>query len=501
MANAIDAFFISLGVEPKGVTEGMNKVESTIQNSFKNIASFIAPILGAVGFGAITKDYLAVADAMGKFSDSVGENIEDVHAWGEAVTRAGGNVDSFQASLAALGEKVAEYATLDSGEAKNIFEQWGIKAKDAEGNIKKTTDILLELSEKTQELSKAEFVGLARKLGIDQGTIMLLQSGKGAVEDLIRRQKELGVYTKEDALIAAKANDAISDLGQAFKAMTAIFLRVAVPALQVFVEILTKVVVWIKENQTFTLAFIGLLAAAITAKLLPVLAKLAIAGFRAILPWTPLIAILGALALVIDDLITYINGGESSLESFWSLFGTGEEISANLSKALQFLKDVFQQFKGTIIALTAAFVGLKIAMQFFSLGNPIVAAIMGIAAAIGIAIDNIDLLKEKFYQFVGWAKDLWGTVKGWFGFGDDKNQGVENAANNLKPLDSTLSISSEVRNRPNNINNDTQLNISTLTINTQATDSTEIASDINSALSKELSRGLAIGSNTGVAQK
>lgn len=366
MATVIDSLFISLGVVPKGVSEGMSKAENTIQSSLKNIASFIAPLLGAVGFGAITKQYLESADALGKFSDSVGENIEDVHAWGEAVTRAGGNVDDFQASLAALGEKVAEYATLDSGEAKNIFEQWGIKAKDAEGHIKKTTDILLELSEKTQELSKAEFVGLARKLGIDQGTIMLLQSGKGAVEELIRRQKELGVYTKEDALIAAKANDAISDLGQAFKAMTAIFLQVAVPALQVLVEILTKIVVWIKENQTFTLAFIGLLAAAITAKLLPVLAKLTLAGIKAMAPWAPLIAVLGGLALVIDDLITYINGGESSLEPFWSLFGTGEEISTNLSKALQFVKDTVQKFTGTIVALTTAFVALKVAMQFFS---------------------------------------------------------------------------------------------------------------------------------------
>lgn len=124
MATVIDSLFISLGVVPKGVSEGMSKAENTIQSSLKNIASFIAPLLGAVGFGAITKQYLESADALGKFSDSVGENIEDVHAWGEAVTRAGGNVDGFQASLVALGEKVAEYATLDSGEAKNIFEQW-----------------------------------------------------------------------------------------------------------------------------------------------------------------------------------------------------------------------------------------------------------------------------------------------------------------------------------------------------------------------------------------
>lgn len=74
-------------------------------------------------------------------------------------------------------------------------------------------------------------------------------------------------------------------------------------------------------------------------------------------------------------------------------------------------------------------------MQFFSVGNPMVAAIMGIAAAIGLAIDNIDLLKEKFYQFVGWAQELWTTVKSWFGFGDENAKNIETATKNLKPIE------------------------------------------------------------------
>lgn len=501
MATVVDSLFISLGVDPKGVSEGMNKAESTIQNSLKNIASFIAPLLGAVGFGAITKDYLAVADAMGKFSDSIGANIEDVHAWGEAVVRSGGDAKGFQNTLSSLTSNLTHIATVGTSRIKPFFDELGISAKDSNGKIREAFEILPELAEKFEKMSKSESLGFGQKIGLDHGTIMLLQSGREAVEDLVRRQKELGVYTKEDAQITARMNDAVSDMGQAFKALSAIFLRIAVPALNFFVDILTRMIVWIKNNQTFTLTFITLLATAIGAKLLPVLAKLAIAGFRAILPWAPLIAILGGLALVIDDLISYINGGESSLESFWSLFGTGEEISAALSNSLQFLIGVFQKFTATIVSLTTAFVALKVAMRYFAIGNPIIAVVLGIAMAIGLVIDNFDFLKEKFFEFVGWAKELWSTVKGWFGFGDENIQGPDNASKNLKSLDSTLSISSDVRNRPNNINNDTQLSISSITINTQATNATGIANDINSALSKELSRGLAFSANTGVAQK
>lgn len=81
-----------------------------------------------------------------------------------------------------------------------------------------------------------------------------------------------------------------------------------------------------------------------------------------------------------------------------------------------------------------------------------VAAIMGIAAAIGLAIDNIDLLKEKFYQFVGWAQELWTTVKSWFGFGDENAKNIETATKNLKPIEPSLTLSPAAIAKSNIIN-------------------------------------------------
>ena len=57
-------------------------------------------------------------------------------------------------------------------------------------------------------------------MGLDQATILLLQSGRGEVDKLVERQRALGVATAEDAAIAATFNDAMDDLGQVFGSLT-----------------------------------------------------------------------------------------------------------------------------------------------------------------------------------------------------------------------------------------------------------------------------------------
>lgn len=501
MATVIDSLFISLGVEPKGVVDGMQKAESTIQSGLKNIMGFIAPLIGAAGFGALISNYLKTADALGKFSDSIGANIEDVHAWGEAVIRSGGSAEGFQSTLQSLTSNLTHIATTGKSRMTPFFEAMGLQALDSSGKVRKAFDILPEIAEKFEKMSKAESLGYGQKLGLDQGTIMLLQSGRKAVEDLIKKQKELGVYTKEDALITAKANDAISDLGQAFKAMSAIFLRIAVPALQFLVEILTNMVKWIRENKTFTISFFTLLATIIAVKLIPVLYGLAAAGLRALAPFAPIIAIIGALALVIDDLIVYMKGGKSTLSAFWSLFGTGEEIMWALTTVSNFLLNIFTKFPKTIGLITAAFIALKIAMRFLTISNPFVFAIMAIVTAIGLLIDKLGGLKETFRKVSEFGKNMVNKVKGWFGIESSENTETPSSASTIHQIPSSLALSPSSINKSSTITSDTQLNISNLQINTQATDANGIAKGIGGALNTELTRGVVMSANTGVAQK
>lgn len=68
-------------------------------------------------------------------------------------------------------------------------------------------------------------------------------------------------------------------------------------------------------------------------------------------------------------------------------------------------------------------------------------------------------------------------------------------------MNPSLTLSPAAIAKSNTINTDTKLNISNLTVTTQATDAPGIANSIGGALHTELSRNIAITANTGVIQK
>lgn len=56
--------------------------------------------------------------------------------------------------------------------------------------------VLPELAESFEKLSKQESAALGQKLGLDQGTIMLLRRGRREVEDQIRIRRTWRCYCR-----------------------------------------------------------------------------------------------------------------------------------------------------------------------------------------------------------------------------------------------------------------------------------------------------------------
>lgn len=344
--NVIDTLFLALGVDAKGIDKGLNEARAKIQAGAQGLAnSLMAPFktaLGAVAaglsLGAVTNQYLQQADAIGKMADSIGVDMEELQAWGEAAARAGGSAQGFQQSLQSMNRSL-QLAAQGQGEAAKMFQAFGIKVTDATGKARDSFDVLRDLAGAMEGMDKQKAMGFGQRLGLDRGTIMLLQSGKVAVDDLIRRQKELGVYTKEDAEITAKANDAIADLGQSMKAAAAIFMRAIVPAITWVTEHLTALVQDFRKHKTFYLTALGAIAAFLTAKMIPTLVKIGLLNARIWAPYAVVAGVITGLALIFDDLWTYMNGGKSALEDYWKTLGTGPELLEKFNQAWQAVKE------------------------------------------------------------------------------------------------------------------------------------------------------------------
>lgn len=393
----LDTLTLALGIDAKGIDKGLSEAEQKISAGARSLSqSLMSPLKAALGavaaglsLGAVTKQYLNQADSIGKLADAIGADIEELQAWGEAATRAGGSAEGFNASITSLNRMLQMTATTGKGPASMALEQFGIKAKDARGKARDTFDILRDLAGKMEGMDKQKAIGFGQKLGLDRGTIMLLQSGRAAVDDLIARQKALGVYTKEDAEIAAKANDAIADLGQSLKSGAAIIMRFIVPAITWLADKMTSVVQFFKRHQPLVVAGLGAIAAIITARMIPALIKMAAANAKAFAPFMLLAAIISAVALVVDDFWTYLNGGKSALEGLWSKLGDGPQLLEKLKAAWETTKEVatkffeaLQPYLASLIKLIGAFVAAwAFGKVLAGLGN-MITSIMGIGKAI-----------------------------------------------------------------------------------------------------------------------
>ena len=108
-------------------------------------------------------------------------NISELDAWGSAVQKTGGNVESFEGSL------------------QNLAMHLGTT-----GDVALKT--LPQFADSFEKLGRYGARKYGSQLGMDESLILLLQKGRREVEALIQQQKELGVVTKYDAEVARQFN-------------------------------------------------------------------------------------------------------------------------------------------------------------------------------------------------------------------------------------------------------------------------------------------------------
>jgi phage-related protein len=416
---------------PQAAHQGFAGAESAA-GKFKSFISSIwaqisGPLLGAFAIGGTISSYISNATAAGELADKLKVDIEEIQIWSGAMERAGGSASGLQSTIEKLNA---------SGKAN--------------GDVFGT---LLGLAEKAETMTKEAFTEYAKKLEIDEKTIEVLQQGKKALEEHLKKQEELGVYTKEDAEQSKKFKQALADLLKAWDSLTAFLGRFALPVMEEVAKIFTELVAYLRKHPAFVAAAIALVGGALTAKLLPPLKALPaiIANVsKAFMRWFPFVAVIMALALVIEDFWVYLHGGKSALEDVWKVFGTGPELLAKFKAAWEGLKDViktvwegikqFASYLGELAKASGWLDGLKNAFKgvaqifkgLFSgnaadigkglgtlvrgLGQMVIGAFKGIGTMIKDLFKNLFKFDGGDVSISGVMDAIWNAITGTFDF-------------------------------------------------------------------------------------
>lgn len=220
------------------------------------VAAFVAfqSVSAAMGSFREAVDYL---DKLDETSEALGVSVEQLDLWGRAAKIAGGSVDGLIGSVKTLSAGMAQMDVTGKSKLKPFFDELGIQMTDAKGKARDAFAIFPEIADAFEKMDKQQAIGFGRKLGLDDGTIMLLQKGRREVDALIKRQKELGTINEKDAKIAAEYKDALDNLSFAWRAFSAELAGDVLPALTWVVEKFTSFAAWAHQHQGFLYGFFG----------------------------------------------------------------------------------------------------------------------------------------------------------------------------------------------------------------------------------------------------
>lgn len=487
-AKALDEGLTESEKRAKQTEESLSKTDRTAESlggAFREVAMQAGAVLAAfASVGAIIEGVKAATefnDKLGETAEALEVNVEDLSAWSDAAQMSGGSAEAFQGTLKGLTAAMAQVDTTGKSRLKPFFDELGVSMLDSAGKARPVMDLLPELAEKFEGLSKSEAFGLGQKLGLDQGTIMMLQRGRQGLDELIKRQKELGVTTAEDAEIAGDFNDALDDTKHVFRTIYTSIASTILPGLTMLNKGLQFVVTWARQNDKFVAGFFIAIGTAIAVYYLPPIIAAAAATLVAIAPFiaigAAIAAAAAAFALIYDDIMTFLEGGDSvtgRLLEWVNSFGL-------LRAAIDFVKALFGYLSTEIGAFLENSTLVQAAIDVMT------GAFEALKAVLDTIIEAFSWIMEKGAALGG----IIGTVAGALG---DKVSGALQAGTAAlqgasgQPLAAQTSASLGAQNTSNRTNN---VNVGKVTVNTKATDANGISKAVGGTLQKQMRQAVA----------
>jgi hypothetical protein len=323
-----------------------------------------AAIASAGGLFAFVAAGTEASDKLTDISTETGVTVEALQELGFAAELSGSSSEQMTQSLAGLS-KVAGDAARGLERGKKAFDELGISVKDSSGKVK-TADVLFgELADKFRQLGtdSATQKSIIASLGLDPSTLQLLNATSEEVGALVAQARALGVVTTEQAEASAKFQDslAISKYG-----VSALRQQVAIGLAPAMTDVTNRFIGFLEANHELIeggLKYLGeiiISTMGFIERMTPIVlavgaafavASLATGGFATVMgivlsPVVLITAAIVAVLLVVDDLITAFQGGQSVIADFFMEF-----LGVDIVPIMHGIYDAFMVMVDGVIAL------------------------------------------------------------------------------------------------------------------------------------------------------
>lgn len=392
MNEILDEFKIILKIDDKPLNDGLRKSQSKLKDFAKVAARALSALYGAKALKDSIQAFNDLSLKVGKANQMLGVSTTFVSGLGGALKRFGGGTDSAVGSLSSLSNALNE-AKWGSGALLDVSKKYGISFQKSNGTLMDSTELLRSLAIQFKRLDKGSQVDIGRILGLDDSTIMLLQGGVKNFDRLIKKQKEFGLVFQKDVKISNAFNESVLDLRDAFSGLMKDFNRLILPLLTKIFSYMSRFIQFLKKHKILLVGFFAGLVVAM-APLLASFTSLAVRTVVAFAPIFAVVAVVSAIALVVEDIYGYFNGMDS--------------VTGDLVKKFPLLDSILRVMVAPVIAIKEAFNAI---VKF--LENPTWDNFKNVFKEAGKNL--IKWVKEPLENVINALKNLWGWVKSFGG--------------------------------------------------------------------------------------
>lgn len=363
--NLIDTFLYVWQSDTKGFTKGQEEVDKGVDKTIDKLSeqdkalkasgeNFLALAGKVAGLVAAYASWQAVKSAAMQAADDTNVlaeqaqalrvNADELRTWKGAIMAAGGTAEGLTATIKTLSER--------------------------------TRDPLLALekvADRFKGLTDQQANRLGKSLGIDESLVRVMQQGTAALQERLKRQMQLGSVTQEQIDIANKYKLVLQDTNTVYDDVRRRIMTWVLPAMIEWEKTMQNIVMWLRDNSTFVFTFFGTMATLIMARVLPAIIAMGVQWLRtsALFLASPLglaiaavVALSAAIALVVDDIMAFEEGGKSLIGDIaqrWPIIGV---VVHNIVDAIKMLweigRAVFQYLKDVIYEPAKALDNLKV---------------------------------------------------------------------------------------------------------------------------------------------
>ena len=207
--SVVGALRVVLGLDTVEFEDGLDKTGGLLEKFLGKFGKAVGVTAAIGAFTAIAASVYKTSESMdelGKTAQKVGVSVEQFSALKYAANLADVQTEQLASSMEKLGRNMSAVAGGAKGPAKDAFDALGISLKDASGNLKSSSDVLGELSDKfagfkDSAAKTALAIAIFGKAGAEM--IPLLNQGKAGLASAADEAKRFGLIVSDEAAKAA----------------------------------------------------------------------------------------------------------------------------------------------------------------------------------------------------------------------------------------------------------------------------------------------------------